>query len=74
VVLTGFQAWLGKITVDTNNAGEWVTAHLAAALLLLALLTYIVVRSRTRRSCLSARAEPAADPLLPPSPPPRSTP
>jgi heme o synthase len=46
VLLTGLQAWLGKITVDTGNAGEWVTAHLAAAMLLLALLTYIVIRSR----------------------------
>src|SRR5947207_7402753 len=27
LLLTGFQAYLGKITVDTNNAGEWVTAH-----------------------------------------------
>ncbi len=46
LVLTVFQAYLGKITVDTNNAGEWVTAHLAAALALLALLTYVAVRAR----------------------------
>jgi protoheme IX farnesyltransferase len=46
VVLVGAQAWLGKITVETNNAGEWVTAHLAAAMLLLALLAFIVVRAR----------------------------
>ncbi|HSH22365.1 MAG TPA: heme o synthase [Candidatus Caenarcaniphilales bacterium] len=46
VVLTGVQAWLGKITVDTGNAGEWVTAHLATAMLLLALLTFIFIRSR----------------------------
>ncbi len=46
LLLTGFQAWLGKITVETNNAGEWVTAHLAAALALLALLVFIAVRSR----------------------------
>ncbi|CAN5169136.1 heme o synthase [soil metagenome] len=46
VGLTGLQAWLGKITVDTGNAGEWVTAHLAAAMLLLALLTFIFIRSR----------------------------
>jgi protoheme IX farnesyltransferase len=48
VGLTGLQAWLGKITVDTGNAGEWVTAHLAAAMLLLALLTFIFIRSRYR--------------------------
>ena len=45
VALTGFQAWLGKITVETNNAGEWVTAHLAAAMVLLALLAFITVRA-----------------------------
>ncbi|HYI22858.1 MAG TPA: heme o synthase [Candidatus Limnocylindrales bacterium] len=46
VALTAFQAYLGKITVDTNNAGEWVTAHLATALVLLALLTFVAVRAR----------------------------
>jgi protoheme IX farnesyltransferase len=45
VVLVALQAWIGKITVETNNAGEWVTAHLAAAMLLLALLTFIAVRA-----------------------------
>jgi heme o synthase len=45
LVLTIFQAWLGMVTVATNNAGEWVTAHLSAALLLLALLTFIFVRT-----------------------------
>jgi protoheme IX farnesyltransferase len=46
VGLTVFQAWLGKVTVDTGNAGQWVTAHLATAMVLLALLTFIVVRAR----------------------------
>jgi protoheme IX farnesyltransferase len=45
VFLVGFQAYLGKITVDTNNEGQWVTAHLATALALLALLTFVAVRS-----------------------------
>jgi heme o synthase len=49
VVLTGFQAILGAITVMTNNAGEWVTAHLAAAMILLALLAFIAVRSHYDR-------------------------
>src|SRR5687767_6961326 len=26
VLVVGFQAYLGKVTVETNNAGEWVTA------------------------------------------------
>jgi protoheme IX farnesyltransferase len=46
VVLVAFQAYLGKITVDTNNAGEWVTAHLATGLALLALLIFVAVRAR----------------------------
>jgi len=45
LVLTVFQAWLGMVTVATNNAGEWVTAHLAAAMLLLATLAFIFIRS-----------------------------
>jgi protoheme IX farnesyltransferase len=45
LALTAFQAWLGMVTVATNNAGEWVTAHLAAALLLLAVLILIFARS-----------------------------
>src|SRR3990172_1050642 len=46
VLLVGFQAYLGKITVDTNNAGEWVTAHLATGLALLALLVFVAIRAR----------------------------
>ena len=46
VVLAGFQAWLGKVTVETGNSGESVTAHLATALLLLAAVIFVFVRSR----------------------------
>jgi heme o synthase len=46
LVLTGFQAWLGKVTVDTANAGQWVTAHLATAMVLLGVLTFIVIRAQ----------------------------
>ena len=44
VVLVGFQAWLGRETVRLGNSGESVTAHLAAAMLLLGLLVFILVR------------------------------
>jgi protoheme IX farnesyltransferase len=44
VVLVGFQAWLGRETVRLGNSGESVTAHLAAAMLLLGLLVYLFVR------------------------------
>ncbi|HEX8941207.1 MAG TPA: heme o synthase [Candidatus Limnocylindrales bacterium] len=45
IVLVGFQAWLGKQTVALNNSGESVTAHLASAMALVALLLYLLVRS-----------------------------
>ena len=44
VLLVGIQATLGKITVETGNAGEWVTAHLAAAMVLLALMSFLAIR------------------------------
>ena len=45
VVLVGFQAWLGRETVRLGNSGESVTAHLAAAMTLVAVLVYITVRA-----------------------------
>jgi protoheme IX farnesyltransferase len=50
LVLVVFQAYLGKVTVDTNNAGETVTAHLAAALALLGVLAFVAVRARCART------------------------
>jgi protoheme IX farnesyltransferase len=46
VVLTGFQAWLGKVTVETGNSGESVTAHLATAMVLLAVMLFVAIRAR----------------------------
>ncbi|HUQ43567.1 MAG TPA: heme o synthase [Candidatus Limnocylindria bacterium] len=45
VLLVGFQAWLGRETVRLGNTGESVTAHLAAAMVLVGLLVYLLVRS-----------------------------
>jgi protoheme IX farnesyltransferase len=45
VGLVGFQAWLGRETVRLGNSGESVTAHLAAALVLVALLVFLTVRA-----------------------------
>ena len=45
VLLVGFQAWLGRETVRLNNSGESVTAHLAAAMALVGLLVFILVRA-----------------------------
>jgi protoheme IX farnesyltransferase len=44
VALVGFQAWLGRETVRLGNSGESVTAHLAAAMLLVGVLVYLTVR------------------------------
>ncbi len=45
VVLVGFQAWLGRETVRLGNSGESVTAHLAAAMLLVGVLVFVTVRA-----------------------------
>ncbi len=44
-VLVVFQAILGKITVESELSGEIVTAHLATAMALFALVIYVLVRS-----------------------------
>jgi heme o synthase len=45
VALVGYQGWLGRETVRLGNTGESVTAHLAAAMALVGLLMYVLVRS-----------------------------
>jgi heme A synthase len=40
-----FQAWLGKVTVESELSGDIVTAHLATAMALLALLIFVALRS-----------------------------
>ena len=45
VALVGFQAWLGRETVRLGNSGESVTAHLAAAMALVGILVYLLVRA-----------------------------
>lgn len=43
-ILVLIQAQLGQITVVTGNASQWVVAHLATAMLVLAVLTFIAIR------------------------------
>ncbi len=45
LLLTGFQAYLGARTVALNNSGESVTAHLAAAMILLGVCVFLAVRA-----------------------------
>ncbi len=47
--LVVFQAWLGKVTVESELSGEIVTAHLATAMGLFAILLFVWVRSRYPR-------------------------
>ena len=44
-LLTGFQAYLGMVTVAQNNSGESVTAHLATAMVLLAVTIFLAIRA-----------------------------
>jgi protoheme IX farnesyltransferase len=46
ILLTGFQAWLGKWTVESGNSSESVTAHLAVSMLILGAIIFVFVRSR----------------------------
>jgi protoheme IX farnesyltransferase len=46
VGLVGYQGWLGRETVRLGNSGGSVLAHLTAAMLLVGLLVYLLVRSR----------------------------
>ena len=49
VGLVAFQAWLGKVAVETELSGDIVTAHLAAAMALVALVLFVWIRSRYSR-------------------------
>jgi protoheme IX farnesyltransferase len=44
--IVGFQAYLGKLTVDQNNSAETVLAHLATAMILLGTFIFVFVRAR----------------------------
>ncbi len=45
VALVGYQAYLGRETVRLGNSGDSVTAHLAAAMTLVGVLVYLLVRA-----------------------------
>lgn len=46
VLLTGFQGWLGKVVVDKNLSGPFVTLHMLVALIILAMLITAVYLAR----------------------------
>lgn len=45
VFMMGFQAWLGKTVVDSNLAPFKITVHMAVALLIVALILYVIKKS-----------------------------
>lgn len=45
-VLVGIQGWLGSIVVSTNLLPVTITIHMALALILVAMLQYVVVRAQ----------------------------
>ena len=45
-ILTGFQGWVGSLVVSTNLLHGFITFHMLLALLILALLIWMNVRSR----------------------------
>lgn len=47
VLLTGFQGWLGKVVVDKNLEGQYVTFHMLLAMVILAMLIVAVYFSRS---------------------------
>jgi cytochrome c oxidase assembly protein subunit 15 len=52
LVLVLFQGWLGSLVVSTNLLPEMVTLHMALALVLLAILIYIVMRVQRKEMYL----------------------
>jgi len=46
-ILVGFEAWLGKVVVNTNLSPLMITLHMSGSLVILALLIYVVSRSQT---------------------------
>lgn len=48
VFMMGFQAWLGKTVVDSNLSVYKITTHMVVALLIVALILYIVKKAQTK--------------------------
>lgn len=49
VFAMGFQAWLGKTVVDSNLAPFKITIHMVMALVIVAMILYIIYVSKTNR-------------------------
>lgn len=58
LVLVGFQGWIGKVVVDTNLAEWMVTIHMLLALVIVALVMYVVYRNRITSERMNTSAMP----------------
>ncbi|MEZ4803722.1 MAG: COX15/CtaA family protein [Gelidibacter sp.] len=47
VFAMGFQAWLGKTVVDSNLAPYKITIHMVMALIIVAMILYLIFRTKT---------------------------
>ncbi len=47
IVGMGFQAWLGKTVVDSNLAPFKITTHMVMALVIVAIILYLIFKSKT---------------------------
>ena len=50
VFMMGFQAWLGKTVVDSNLSPFKITTHMVVALLIVALILYVIYNSKIKVS------------------------
>lgn len=57
VVLLGFEAWLGKEVVDGNLIPHQITYHMFGALALVALFTFIVLRTKPQGLTFRAKRD-----------------
>ena len=51
----GFQAWLGKLVVDSNLAPYKITVHMLMALVIVALIIYLIYYSRKKDDYINDR-------------------
>lgn len=57
VFMMAFQAWLGKTVVDSNLSVYKITTHMVAALLIVALILYVIKSVSKKSSTISTKAE-----------------
>lgn len=57
VVMMGFQAWLGKTVVDSDLSPLKITTHMAVALLIVALILYVIKKCSASNNSVSTNSK-----------------